>query len=40
MQGCVAVDGFEGFAADAVTVQPGGQHVIEPGVGHRIHIGR
>ena len=38
--GGVIVDGFEGFTTDAVTVQPGGQHVIKPGVGHHLHVGR
>ena len=36
--GGVVVDGFEGFFGDVVAVQPGGEQVVEPGVGDRVDV--
>ena len=38
--GGVVVDGFEGLATGAVAAQPRRQHVVEPGCGDRVHVGR
>ena len=34
--GGVFVDGVEDFFSDVVAVQPGGQHMVEPGIGDRV----